>query len=132
LRQTRRSNRDSSVAACVQLAHKVRHPSPGVSTAKVIHTSCRAEKVARDTLAPLASSISRFPSPEQEGVDGVAGAGVVPGPAAGVDAVEVVDSRRLGGLWTLDRVCERVGIGSRSRAWQRETTTRPTERWAST
>jgi hypothetical protein len=45
------------------------------------------------------SSISRFLTPEEA----VAA-------AAGMD-VEVVDSRRLGGTWTLNRVWERLGIG---------------------
>jgi len=51
-------------------------------------------------LARLVSSISRFLTPEQ-----------AMSAAAGAD-VEVLDSRRLGGAWTLDRVWERHGIGA--------------------
>ena len=46
------------------------------------------------------SSISRFLTPEQAAA------------AAGGGEVEVLDSRRLGGAWTLDRLWERLGIGA--------------------
>lgn len=100
LRETRRTNRDGSVVAYLQLAHNERHPETGNSVAKVIHSFGRAETVDRDALARLVSSISRFLTPEQ-----------AIGAAAGAQ-VEVLDSRRLGGAWTLDRVWERLGIGA--------------------
>ena len=100
LRETRRSNRDGSVVAYLQLAHNERHPVTGSPVAKVIHNFGRAEKVDRDALARLVSSISRFLTPEQA----IAA-------AHGAD-VEIVDSRHLGGAWTLDRVWERLGIGA--------------------
>ncbi len=83
----------------LQLAHNERHPDTGSPVAKVIHSFGRAEQVDRAALARLVSSISRFLTPEEA----VAA-------ATGMD-VEVVDSRRLGGTWTLDRVWERLGIG---------------------
>jgi hypothetical protein len=100
LRETRRTNRDGSVVRYLQLAHNERHPETGNSVAKVIHNFGRAENVDRDALARLVSSISRFLTPEQ-----------AISAAAGAD-VEVLDSRRLGGAWTLDRVWERLGIGA--------------------
>jgi hypothetical protein len=100
LRETRRANRDGSVVRYLALAHNERHPRTGSPVAKVIHNFGRADKVDRDALARLVSSISRFLEPEQA----VAA-------AAGTD-VEVVDSRRLGGAWTLDRIWERLGIGA--------------------
>jgi len=100
LRETRRTNRDGSVVAYLQLAHNERHPETGSPTAKVIHNFGRAEKVDRDALARLVSSISRFLTPEQAATA-----------AVGVE-VEVIDSRRLGAAWTLDRVWERLGIGA--------------------
>ena len=100
LRETRRTNRDGSVVRYLQLAHNERHPQTGNSVAKVIHSFGRAEQVDRDALARLVSSISRFLTPEQ-----------AIGAAAGAE-VEVLDSRRLGGAWTLDRVWERLGIGA--------------------
>jgi hypothetical protein len=100
LRETRRTNRDGSVVRYLQLAHNERHPVSGSPVAKVIHNFGRADKVDRDALARLVSSISRFLEPEQA-VSAAAGA-----------EVEIVDSRRLGGAWTLDRIWERLGIGA--------------------
>jgi len=100
LRETRRTNRDGSVVAYLQLAHNERHPETGNSVAKVIHSFGRAEHVDRDALSRLVSSISRFLTPEQ-----------ALGAAAGAE-VEILDSRHLGGAWTLDRVWERLGIGA--------------------
>jgi hypothetical protein len=88
------------VVRYLQLAHNERHPDTGNPVAKVIHSFGRAEQVDRAALARLVSSISRFLTPEEA----VAA-------ATGMD-VEVVDSRRLGGTWTLDRVWERLGIGA--------------------
>ena len=100
LRETRRTNRDGSVVAYLQLAHNERHPETGNPVAKVIHNFGRAEHVDRQALARLVGSISRFLTPEQA-VSAAAGA-----------EVEILDSRRLGGAWTLDRVWERLGIGA--------------------
>ena len=68
--------------------------------AKVIHSFGRADQVDRAALARLVTSISRFLTP----AEAVAA-------AHGVE-VEVVDSRRIGGSWTLDRIWERLGIGA--------------------
>src|SRR5918992_2572158 len=100
LRETRRTNKDGSVVRYLQLAHNERHPQTGNSVAKVIHNFGRADQVDRDALARLVASISRYLTPEQAAA------------AAGGGAVEVVDSRRLGGAWTLDRLWERLGIGA--------------------
>ena len=72
----------------------------GVPTAKVIHDFGRADKVDREALSRLVSSISRFLTPEQAAS------------AAGGGEVEVLDSRRLGAAWTLDRLWERLEIGA--------------------
>ncbi len=100
LRETRRTNRDGSVVGYLQLAHNERHPQTGSPVAKVVHSFGRAELVDRDALARLVSSISRFLTPEQ-----------AMSAAAGAD-VEVLNSRHLGGAWTLDRIWERLGIGA--------------------
>jgi hypothetical protein len=104
LRETRRRNRDGSVVRYLQLAHNERHPETGVPTAKVVHNFGRVEQVDRAGLARLVSSISRFLDP----ATAVAA-------ASGME-VEVLDSRRLGGAWTLDRVWERLGIGTAIRS----------------
>jgi len=100
LRETRRTNRDGSVVAYLQLAHNERHPETGSPVARVIHSFGRADQVDRAALARLVTSISQFLT-LAEAVAAVAGA-----------EVEVVDSRRMGGAWTLDRVWERLGIGA--------------------
>ena len=107
LRETRRTNRDGSVVSYLQLAHNERHPVSGNPVAKVIHSFGRADKVDRAALARLVSSISRFLTPEQAVTAATAvGAGELGG------GVEVLDSRRLGAAWTLDRLWERLGIGA--------------------
>ncbi len=103
LRETRRTNRDGSVVRYLQLAHNERHPVSGNPVAKVIHNFGRADKVDRAALARLVSSISRFLTPEQA---------IAATVAADTGEVEVLDSRRLGAAWTLDRVWERLGIGA--------------------
>ena len=100
LRESRRTNRDGSVVRYLQLAHNQRNPQTGTSTAKVIHNFGRADQVDRDALARLVASISRYLTPEQAAA------------AAGGGEVEVLDSRRLGGAWTLDRLWERLAIGA--------------------
>jgi len=100
LRETKRRNRDGSTVAYLQLAHSERHPVTGVPSAKVIHSFGRAEAVDRDALARLVASISRFLDPQQ----------VIAGAHTG--EIEVLDSRRLGGAWVLDRLWERLGIGA--------------------
>ena len=100
LRETRRSNKDGSVVRYLQLAHNTRNPVTGCSTATVIHNFGRAENVDRAALARLVSSISRFLDP----ADAVAA-------AAGAE-VDILDSRRLGGAWTLDQLWNGLGIAA--------------------
>jgi hypothetical protein len=88
------------VVCYLQLAHSERHPVTGVPSAKVIHHFGRADQVDRDALGRLVASISRFLDPQQAMTAGQAG------------EVEVLDSRRLGGAWVLDRLWERLGIGA--------------------
>jgi len=100
LRETRRTNRDGSVVSYLQLAHNERSAETGNPVAKVIHNFGRAEHVDRDALARLVSSISRFLTPEQAAA------------AAHGAEVEILDSRPLGGAWTLDQLWDRLGIGA--------------------
>jgi hypothetical protein len=100
LRETKRRNRDGSTVSYLQLAHSERHPVTGVPQAKVIHNFGRAEAVDRDALARLVASISRFLDPQQAIT------------AAHTGEIDVLDSRRFGGAWVLDRLWERLGIGA--------------------
>src|SRR3954454_1401058 len=93
-------NRDGSVVRYLQLAHNERHPVTGSPVARVIHHFGRADRVAGEARGRLVASISRFLEPEQA-VAAAAGA-----------EVEILEARRLGGAWTLDRLWERLGIGA--------------------
>ena len=98
LRESRRRNKDGTVVSYLQLAHNERHPRTGSPVAKVIHNFGRADLVDREALRRLVASISRFLEPELAA-------------AAAAGEVEVLDSRRLGGAWVLDRLWERLEIG---------------------
>lgn len=92
-------NKDGSTVSYLQLAHNERHPETGSPVAKVIHNFGRADKVDREALTRLVLSISRVLDVTVDG-SGVSGGDV-----------EIVDSRRLGGTFVLDRMWERLGIG---------------------
>ena len=104
LRESRRRNKDGTVVSYLQLAHNERHPRTGSPVAKVIHNFGRADLVDREALRRLVASISRFLEPEQ----------AVAAAAAG--EVEVLDSRRMGGAWVLDRLMEATSRRSASRS----------------
>jgi DDE family transposase len=98
LRETRRTNKDGSIVSYLQLAHNERHPVTGSPVAKVIHNFGRADKVDREALARLVSSISRFLEPAEAAA------------AAEGSDVEIIDSRRFGGTYVLDELWHRLGI----------------------
>jgi hypothetical protein len=61
-RESRRTNKDASVVAYLQLAHNERHPQTGNSVAKVIHNfgpADQADQADRAAMARLVASISR-------------------------------------------------------------------------
>jgi hypothetical protein len=104
LRESSRRNKDGSKVTYLQLAHNERHPKTGSPVAKVIHNFGRKDKVDKEALARLVSSISRIldlPMTESS--------------VASSD-VEIVDSRRLGGAFVLDQMWERLGIADALRA----------------
>jgi hypothetical protein len=92
----------------LQLAHNERHPDTGTPTAKVIHNFGRAESVDRAGLSRLVASIFRFLDP----ADAVAATAGASASGAGAAAIEVLESRRLGGTWVLDQLWTRLGIGA--------------------
>jgi len=98
------------VVSYLQLAHNERHSVSGNPVAKVIHSFGRADQVDRAALARLVSSISRFLTPEQAVTVTTATTAAGAGEPGG--GVEVLDSRRLGAVWTLDRIWQRLGIGA--------------------
>ena len=68
----------------------------------MIHNFGRADQVDREATGPAGGLDLPVLTPEQAAA------------AAGGGEVEVLDSRRLGGAWTLDRLWERLGIARRS------------------
>jgi hypothetical protein len=62
LRESSRRNKDGSKVTYLQLAHNERHPVTGSPVAKVIHNFGRKDKVDKEALARLVSSISRIRS----------------------------------------------------------------------
>ena len=112
LRESSRRNKDGSKVTYLQLAHNERHPVTGSPVAKVIHNFGRKDKVDKEALARLVSSISR-----------VLDLPMTDASVASAD-VEIVDSRRLGGALRprpdvgspRDRRCAAVcGSGSSTR-----------------
>jgi hypothetical protein len=96
LRETRRTNKDGSVVSYLQLAHNERHSVTGSPVAKVIHNFGRADRVDKEALARLVSSISRFLEPDEASGDGI----------------ETVDARPFGGAYVLDQIWSRLGIAT--------------------
>lgn len=102
LRQTRRKNKDGSLAHYLQLAHNVRDPDTGVVRAQILHSFGRAEHLQRDALERLVASIARYL--DQDPPLAASTASTTTG------EVEPVDARNLGGAWVLDRLWSRLGI----------------------
>jgi transposase len=59
LRTTQRKNKDGSVTQYYQLAHNVRHPETGRTTARILHSFGRADQLDREQLVRLCRSIAR-------------------------------------------------------------------------
>ncbi len=98
LRESSRRNKDGSKVTYLQLAHNERHPKTGVPMARVIHNFGRKDKVDKEALRRLVSSISRIlDQPTEES-------------SLRASDIEIVDSRRLGGAFVLDQIWERLGI----------------------
>jgi hypothetical protein len=104
LRTIQRRNKDGSVVRYLQLAHNVRNASTGSPVAEVIHSFGREDRLDRDALARLVRSIARYLGPEAELEAGGAG-------AASGEALVFRSSKALGGVWALDGLWWRAGIG---------------------
>ena len=114
LRESSRRNKDGSKVTYLQLAHNERHQVTGSPVAKVIHNFGRKDKIDKEALARLVSSISRIldlPMTDSS----VASA-----------EVEIVDSRRLGGAFVLDQLWDRLGIAEALRSEAKAAASMPT------
>ena len=104
LRESSRRNKDGSKVTYLQLAHNERHPVTGSPVAKVIHNFGRKDKVDKEALARLVSSISRILDlPMTDSL-------------ITSSDIEIIDSRRLGGAFVLDQLWDRLGIADALRA----------------
>jgi transposase len=99
LRTTQRRRKDGSLVRYLQLAHNRR--AGGVTRAEVLLNLGREDELDVEGLRRLARSIRRYTDPGQEG-----GAQIEP-----ADGLEVVGSRPLGGVWLLDALWRRLGVG---------------------
>src|SRR4051794_12388931 len=96
LRTTQRRRKDGSVVRYVQVAHNRR--MGGVTQAEVLLNLGREDELDVEGLRRLARSITRYTDGEPD-----------VGEAAG-EALEVVESRPLGGAWVLDALWRRLGV----------------------
>ena len=111
LRQTKRKNKDGTVAHYLQLAHNVRDPDTGVVSAKILHSFGRAEHLERESLERLIGSIARYLEQDPPLLATAPSAQLsVSQPSLGSGEVEPVDARNLGGTWVLDQLWRRLGI----------------------
>ena len=102
LRSTPRRNKDGSEVRYLQLAHNVWDPRKRRSTVQVVYNFGREDAANREALQRLVASVTRFLDP---------GAAL----AATAEGLEFTESRPLGGIWALDALWSRLGIGKEMR-----------------
>jgi hypothetical protein len=105
LRRTQRRRTDGSVVGYLGLAHNRR--VDGVTRAEVLLNLGREDELDVDALRRLAASISRFADGDGAGRP----LGNIDGEGDGDGDLEVESSRALGGVWLLDALWRRLGIG---------------------
>jgi hypothetical protein len=113
LRTTKRKNRDGSEVVYYQLVHNVRHPNTGNTVAHVIHTFGRADQLKREGLVRLCRSIGRVCGLEvgEGGGEGVSETSRAAERGCLAEDVKLVGSRRLGLVWVVEALWERLAIG---------------------
>jgi transposase len=107
LRRTQRRRKDGSVVGYLGLAHNRR--VDGVTRAEVLLNLGREDELDVDALRRLAASITRFADGDGAGQPLRAGGGQADGDGDG--DLEVTGSQALGGVWLLDALWRRLGIG---------------------
>ena len=103
LRRTQRRRKDGSVVGYLGLAHNRR--VDGVTRAEVLLNLGREDELDVDALRRLAASITRFA--DGDGTGRLLG----DGDGDGAGDLEVQSSQALGGVWLLDALWHRLGIG---------------------
>ena len=105
LRRTQRRRKDGSVVGYLGLAQNRR--VDGVTRAEVLLNLGREDELDVDALRRLAASITRFADGDGAGQL----LGNIDGEGDGDGDLEVESSRALGGVWLLDALWRRLGIG---------------------
>ena len=100
-----RRRKDGSVVGYLGLAHNRR--VDGVTRAEVLLNLGREDELDVDALRRLAASITRF----ADGDGGGAGQPLGGDAGEGDGDLEVASSQALGGVWLLDALWRRLGIG---------------------
>jgi transposase len=117
LRRSSRTNKDGTVTSYLSLAHNYRDPDTGVSKPKILHSFGREDELDPDALHRLMASIARH-------LDMAVPGTVDDGGPAPLD-LEPIDGRDLGGVWVLDQLWSRLGIGTEIRKLARRPKHRP-------
>jgi transposase len=97
LRTTQRRNRDGSVVHYLQLAHNQWDTKARHAKAKVLFNFGRSDQLDRDAIQRLIASLSRALDP-------------APATAPPTPALQLLDSRPLGGAWLLDQLWQQLGF----------------------
>ena len=104
LRVTKRTRKDGSAVEYVQLAHNYRDPKTGFPKPEILYTFGRKDELDLDALRRLVRSICRFLEPgEVEEIQRQLGEEW---------AFEFLGARQLGGAWFLDKLWQKLGIGT--------------------
>src|ERR1700761_3304841 len=98
LRSTPRRNKNGTEVRYLQLAHNVWDPAAKRSKVQVIYNFGREDAANREALQRLIVSVTRFLDPDAA-------------LAAAADGLAFTESRPLGGIWVLDGLWARLGIG---------------------
>ncbi len=116
LRTTRRKRSDGSYVTYYQLAHNVRHPQTGHTTAEIIHNFGRADQLDKDELVRLCHSIARVCNLE---VHDPLSADADRSQNWPEDAT-IVLTRQLGVVWAVEALWEKLAIGPTIRRCQKQ------------
>jgi hypothetical protein len=87
----------------VQLAHNTRDPETGVTKPTILYSFGRADQLDLDALRRLVKSIARFLEPKE--------AARIEETLGLETGFEYLGSRRLGGMWFLDALWKKLGVG---------------------
>jgi hypothetical protein len=98
LRTSKRKNRDGTEVRYLQLAHNEWDPEAGQSVVRVIYSFGREDRLDRDAIARLISSLSRALPPGEALAAGAGG------------ELAFVESRPMGAAYALDGLWRRLGI----------------------